>query len=206
MVFRTQPFPTSLIWLSTSEPRSVSDRLVCSLKLLPNSQYIIHAQNNGINRSYKDLFLRDSSFYWQTSQNKANMTSWKWAIFASRRPCYPALKRGWSYLLLTKRFSLTSLKLTELFKCSLRETANLMKTTFTYISTNRTISIVFYRKHKLLATPRIYTLILCTQLQPPAHTNTPTHSSLPNCCWLSTYIVKDLWALFVLISYTDSVR
>ena len=44
-------FPTSLIWLSTSEPRSVSDRLVCSLKLLPNSQYTIHAQNNGINRS-----------------------------------------------------------------------------------------------------------------------------------------------------------
>ena len=29
------------------------------------------------------------------------MTSWKWAIFASRRPCYPVLKRGWSYLLLT---------------------------------------------------------------------------------------------------------
>ena len=27
------------------------------------------------------------------------MTRWKWAIFASRRPCYPALKRGWSYLL-----------------------------------------------------------------------------------------------------------
>ena len=93
-------FPTSLIWLSTSEPRSVSDRLVCSLKLLPNSQYIIHAQNNGINRSYKDRFLRDSSFYWQTAQNKANMTSWKWAIFASRRPCYPALKRGWSYLII----------------------------------------------------------------------------------------------------------
>ena len=49
-------FPTSLIWLSTSEPRSVSDRLVCSLKLLPNSQYIIHAQNNGINRSKKIVF------------------------------------------------------------------------------------------------------------------------------------------------------
>ena len=26
------------------------------------------------------------------------MTSSKWAIFASRRPCYPAPKRGWSYL------------------------------------------------------------------------------------------------------------
>ena len=48
----------------------------------------------------KIVFLRDSSFYLQTAQNKADMTSWKWAIFASRRPCYPALKRGWSYLLL----------------------------------------------------------------------------------------------------------
>ena len=27
------------------------------------------------------------------------MTSWKWAIFALQWPCYPALKRGWSYLL-----------------------------------------------------------------------------------------------------------
>ena len=44
-------FMTSLIWLSVSEPHSVSDRLVCSLKLLPNLQYIIHAQNNGLNRS-----------------------------------------------------------------------------------------------------------------------------------------------------------
>ena len=44
-------FPTLLIWLSMPEPRSVSDCSVCSLKLLPNSQYIIHTQNNGINRS-----------------------------------------------------------------------------------------------------------------------------------------------------------
>ena len=36
--------------------------------------------------------------FWQTAQNKADTTSWKWAISASRRPCYPALKRGWSYL------------------------------------------------------------------------------------------------------------
>ena len=46
----------------------------------------------------KIVFLHDSSFYWQTAQNKADMTSWKWAIFASRRPCYTVLKRGWSYL------------------------------------------------------------------------------------------------------------
>ena len=46
----------------------------------------------------KIVFLRDSSFYWQTAQNKADIISWKWAIFASQRPCYPALKRGWSYL------------------------------------------------------------------------------------------------------------
>ena len=26
------------------------------------------------------------------------MSGWKWTIFASRRPCFPALKRGWSYL------------------------------------------------------------------------------------------------------------
>ena len=51
----------------------------------------------------KIYFLRDSSFYWQTAQNKANTTSWKWAIFGSRRPCYPALKRGWSYLLVSTR-------------------------------------------------------------------------------------------------------
>ena len=29
---------------------------MCSLKLLPNTQYIIHAQNNGINRSKNIVF------------------------------------------------------------------------------------------------------------------------------------------------------
>ena len=116
------------------------------------------------------------------------MTSWKWAIFALWRPCYPSLKRGWSYL----QYQMSG----EIF-FRLRAKLRWKKTGVALIA-KFCVSIAFLGAVRILATsPCHHTQNHWTSVQHvTAHWWLPCHSTLDwfaNSVWFWPWLCTPPW-------------